>query len=61
MRMDRQKPPPDVSGGGFCQARRPVRPSWNGQASISAVIARVTFGSTGMPGPMDVVKVTFLR
>jgi hypothetical protein len=31
------------------------------EASESAVRPRVTLGSTGMPGPMDVVKVTFLR
>lgn len=40
--------------------REPFMP-WDDQALRSAVIARVTLGSTGMLGPMDVVKVTFFR
>ncbi len=53
----RKNPHPETGRGSLEKFERP----FGAQASASAPTARVAFGSTGMPGPMDVLKLTFLR
>lgn len=56
-----RKPPKSVDFGGFHWGLHPLAGDCSRRRNYASVKFRVTDGSTGIPGPVVVETVTFLR